>query len=38
MEDDDLEYLKMAVVKATLNCDDRLLLDLVHKIFVSDDL
>lgn len=36
--DDDLDVLREAVVKAARECNDGLLLDLVCKILISDDI
>ena len=36
-DDDDLGRLRQAVVDAAMGCEDRLLLDLVCKIIISDD-
>lgn len=36
MDDDDLEILREAVVKAARECDDGMLLDLICKILITD--
>lgn len=36
--DDDLEVLREAAVKAARECDDGVLLDLICKILISDDI
>ncbi len=36
--DDDLDVLREAVVKAARECNDGVLLDLVCKILISDDI
>ena len=38
MEDDDQAVLKAAIVEAMRECDDGVLLDLVYKILISDDI
>ena len=38
MEDDSLVILKASVIRAALECDDDVLLDLVHNILISDDM
>lgn len=36
--DDDLDVLREAVVKAARECNDGVLLDLICKILISDDI
>lgn len=38
MDEGDLEVLREAVVKATAACEDRVLLDLIYKILISDSI